>query len=36
MPEDRSTERNKINEGQRSGENKKKMAWEEDAWIIAT
>jgi len=35
MPEDRSTERNKKNEGQHSGENKRKMAREEDAWTIA-
>jgi len=35
MPEDRSTERNK-NEGQHSGENERKMAREEDAWIMAT
>ena len=35
-PEDRSTERNKKNEGQHSGENKRKMAREEDAWTIAT
>ena len=32
----RSTERNKKNEGQHSGENKRKMAREEDAWTIAT
>jgi len=32
MPDDRSTERNKKNEGQHSGENKRKMAREEDAW----
>ena len=31
-----STERNKKNEGQHSGENKRKMAREEDAWTIAT
>jgi len=36
MPEDRSTERNKKNEGEHSGENKIKMAREEDAWTIAT
>jgi len=36
MPEDRSTERNKKNEGQRNGENKRKMAREEDAWTIVT
>ena len=36
MPEDRSTERKKKNEGQHSGENKRKMAREEDAWTIAT
>ena len=35
-PEDRSTERNKKNEGQHSGENKRKMAREEDAWTTAT
>jgi len=27
MPEDRSTERNEKNEGQHSGENKRKIAW---------
>jgi len=31
MPEDINTERNKKNEGQHSGENKRKMAREEDA-----
>jgi hypothetical protein len=36
MPQDRSTERNKKNEGQHSGENKRKMAREEDAWTMAT
>ena len=36
MPENRSIERNKKNEGQHSGENKRKMAREEDAWTIAT
>ena len=36
MPDDRSRERNKKNEGQHSGENKRKMAREEDAWTIAT
>jgi len=36
MPEDRSTERNKKNEGQLGGENKRKMAREEDAWRTAT
>ena len=36
MPQDRSTERNKKYEGQHSGENKRKMAGEEDAWTIAT
>jgi len=36
MPENRSTERKKKNKGQNSGENKRKMAREEDAWIIAT
>jgi len=32
----RSTERNKKNEGQHSGENKRKMARQEDEWTIAT
>ena len=36
MPQDRSIERNKKNEGQLGGENKRKMAREEDAWTIAT
>ena len=36
MPQDRSTERNKKNEGHHSGGNKSKMAQEEDAWTIAT
>jgi hypothetical protein len=36
MPQDRSTERNEKNEGQYSGENKKKIAQEEDARTIAT
>jgi hypothetical protein len=36
MPEDRSTERNKINKGQQSRENNRKMAREEDTWTIAT
>jgi hypothetical protein len=36
MHQDRSTERNKITEGQYSGENKGKMAREEDAWTMAT
>jgi len=36
MPQDRSTERNKKNVGQHSGENKRKMALEEDAWAVAT
>jgi hypothetical protein len=36
MPQDRSTERNKKNEEEYSGENKRKMAREEDAWTIAT
>jgi hypothetical protein len=36
MPQDRSTERNKKNEGQHNGENKRKMAREEDAWAVAT
>jgi len=35
-PQDRCTERNKKNEGQHSGENKRKMTREEDAWTIAT
>jgi len=35
MPEDRSTEINEKNEGQHSGENKRKMARQEDAWITA-
>jgi len=36
MPQDRSTKRSKKNEGQHSGENKRKMTREEDAWKIAT
>jgi len=36
MPEDRSTDRNKKNKGHHGGENKRKMAREEDAWTIAT
>jgi len=36
MPEDRSTERNKKNIGQHSGENERKMAPEEDARTIDT
>ena len=36
MPQDRSTERNKKSEGHHGGENKRKMAREEDAWTIAT
>jgi hypothetical protein len=32
----RCLRRNKKYEGQHSGENKRKMAREEDAWIIAT
>jgi len=36
MAEDRKTERNKKSERQHSGENKRKMALEEDAWTIAT
>jgi hypothetical protein len=36
MPQDRSTERNKTNERQYRGENKRKMTQEEDAWKIAT
>jgi hypothetical protein len=35
MLQDRSTERNKKNETQQSGENEKKMAQQEDAWTIA-
>jgi len=35
MPQDKNTERNKKNEGQHRGENKRKMAMEEDAWTIA-
>jgi hypothetical protein len=35
MPQNRNTERNKKNEGQQNGENKLKMAREEDAWAIA-
>jgi hypothetical protein len=35
MPQNRSTERHKKNEEQRNGENKRKMAWEEDAWTMA-
>jgi hypothetical protein len=31
-----STERNKKNEGEHSGENERKMALEMDAWAIAT
>jgi hypothetical protein len=36
MPQDRSTERNKKDEIEHSGENKRKMAREENAWTIAT
>jgi len=36
MIQDRRKERNKKNEGQHSGENKTKMAMEEDASTIAT
>jgi hypothetical protein len=36
MAKDRSTERNKKYEGEHRGENKRKMAQEEDAWTIAT
>jgi len=36
MPEDRSTERNEKCKGQYGGENKRKMARQEDAWTIAT
>jgi hypothetical protein len=35
MPEDKSTERNEKNEGEHSGENKRKMARQEDAWTMA-
>jgi len=35
MPEVRSTERNKENVGEHSGENKWKMALQEDACTIA-
>jgi hypothetical protein len=35
MPQNRSTERDKKNEEQHNGENKKKMAWEEDTWTMA-
>jgi hypothetical protein len=35
MPQDRSTERNKKYEGQHSGENKRKVAREEDAGLLA-
>ena len=35
MHQDGSTEGNKKNEGQHSGENKRKIAREEDAWAIA-
>ena len=33
---DRNTERNKKNEGHHSGEKKRKMSQEEDAWTIDT
>jgi hypothetical protein len=36
MPQNRSTVRNKKNEGLRSRENKREMAQEEDALTIAT
>jgi len=36
MPEDRSTERNEKSKGQYVGENKRKMARQEDAWTIST
>jgi hypothetical protein len=36
MLQGRSTERNKKNEGELSGENKRKITLEEDAWTIAT
>jgi len=36
MSQDRSTEINKKNVGQHGGENKRKLALEEDAWAIAT
>ena len=32
----RNTETNQKNKGQHSGENKRKVAWEQDAWTIAT
>ena len=35
MPQDRRKGRNKKNKGKHSGENKRKMANEEDAWTIA-
>jgi len=36
MPKGRSTDRNKINEGEHSRENKRKVMREENAWKIAT
>jgi len=36
MPQDGSTKRSRKNEGEYSGENKRKMAREEDAWAIVT
>jgi len=36
MSEDRSTERNEKSKDQYRGENKRKMARQEDAWTIAT
>jgi hypothetical protein len=36
MHQDRSTERNKKIEGEHSGENKRQMTREEDAWAMAT
>jgi len=35
MSQDRSTKRNEKNEGHYSGENKRKMTEEEDAWTNA-
>jgi len=36
MPEERSTEKNTINKGHHSKENKRKKVREGDAWTIAT
>jgi len=36
MPEEIITERNEENKEKYSGENKRKMARQEDAWTIAT